>query len=180
MSTADHLLLILHVGFAIFTLGPLTVATMSTPRYIRAGNAVVLRYLALTTRIYGLGSLGVFLFGLFLAQGKFDQFWLSASMTLFVVALVMLLILERDQRKVLSALDGVIGERAAERIAEKAPDQKPDTTLDKPGQKPSEEPVQPRRTETTLDTQGEQSRIAALSGIVAVIWLVILILMLWH
>src|SRR4051794_22167448 len=112
MSTADHLLLIIHVAFSIFTLGPLTAATMSTPRYIRANNAVVLRYLALTTRIYGIGTLGVFLFGLFLAKGKFNQFWLAASMTLFVVALVMLLILERDQRKVLSALEGVIGERA--------------------------------------------------------------------
>ena len=154
MSTADHLLLILHVGFAIFTLGPLTAATMSTPKYIRAGNAVVLRYLALTTRIYGLGTLGVFLFGLFLAKGKFDQFWLSASMTLFIVALVLLLILERDQRKVLSALDGAIGEQTAE---------------------PKKD-----RPENHLDTQAEQSRIASFSGIIALIWIVILILMVWH
>jgi heme exporter protein D len=152
MSTADHLLLIIHVGFSIFTLGPLTAATMSTPRYIRANNTVVLRYLALTTRIYGIGTLGVFLFGLFLAKGKFNQFWLAASMTLFVVALVMLLILERDQRKVLSALEGVISERA---------------TVEQ-GKKP------------TLDTEAEQSRIAAFSGIIALIWIVILILMIWH
>jgi hypothetical protein len=155
MSTADHLLLIIHVGFAIFTLGPLTVATMSTPRYIRAGNTVVLRYLALTTRIYGLGTLGVFLFGLFLANGKFDSFWLDASITLFVVALVMLLVLERDQRKVLSALEGVISEQ---------------TTAEKGTE----------RAETTLDTEAEQSRIAAFSGIIALIWIVILIMMLWH
>ena len=153
MSTADHLLLIIHVGFAIFTLGPLTVATMSTPRYIRAGNTVVLRYLALTTRIYGLGTLGVLLFGLFLSKGKFDQFWLAASITLFIVALVMLLVLERDQRKVLSALEVVISEQAT---------------------------TEKKRAETTLDTEAEQSRIAAFSGIIALIWIVILILMLWH
>jgi hypothetical protein len=152
MSTADHLLLIIHVGFAIFTLGPLTAATMSTPRYIRAGNTVVLRYLALTTRIYGLGTLGVLLFGLFLSKGKFDQFWLAASITLFIVALVMLLILERDQRKVLSAMEAVISEQA-----------------DK-GTKRAQ----------ALDTEAEQSRIAAFSGIIAAIWVVILILMLWH
>ena len=153
MSTADHLLNIIHVGFAIFTLGPLTAATMSTPRYIRAGNAVVLRYLALTTRIYGLGTLGVLLFGLFLSKGKFDQFWLAASITLFIVALVMLLVLERDQRKVLSALEAVISEQTDKGT---------------------------KRAETTLDTEAEQSRIAAFSGIVALIWVVILILMLWH
>jgi hypothetical protein len=159
MSTADHLLLIIHVGFAIFTLGPLTAATMSTPRYIRAGNTVVLRYLALTTRIYGLGTLGVFLFGLFLAHGRFDSFWLAASTTLFVVALVMLLVLERDQRKVLSALEAVISEQAV---------------VEKNTEKNTERP------ETSVDTEVERNRIASFSGIIALIWIVILIMMLWH
>ena len=53
MSTSDRLLLFLHIGFAIFTLGPLTAATMSTPRYIRKRNVVVVRYLHRATRIYG-------------------------------------------------------------------------------------------------------------------------------
>src|SRR4051812_15480982 len=143
MSTADHLLLIIHVGFAIFTLGPLTAATMSTPRYIRAGNTVVLRYLALTTRIYGLGTLGVFLFGLFLAHGKFDSFWLAASTTLFIVALVMLLVLERDQRKVLSALEAAISERA---VVEKNPEKNPEKSTERP--------------ETSVNTEVERNRIA--------------------
>lgn len=153
MSTADRILLILHVGFAIFTLGPLTAATMSTPRYIRARNTAVLRYLRLVTRIYGVGALGVFLFGLFLAEGQFDQVWLSASMTLFIVAAVLLVVIERDQRKAISKLSGGShhGKKQTEGDAE-----------------------------LLVDTRAEQSRVAALSGIVAVLWLVILVLMFWH
>ncbi|GAA2723625.1 hypothetical protein [Actinocorallia aurantiaca] len=155
MSTADRILLILHVGFAIFTLGPLTAATMSTPRYIRARNTEVLRYLRLVTRIYGVGALGVFLFGLFLAEGQFDQVWLSASMTLFIVAVVLLVVIERDQRKAISKLSG-------------------GSHHGKPG-KPAKGDA-----ELLVDTRAEQSRVAALSGIVAVLWLVILVLMFWH
>src|SRR6266705_3148063 len=36
MSFTDRLVLWLHIGFAIFALGPVTVAILSTPRYIRA------------------------------------------------------------------------------------------------------------------------------------------------
>ena len=151
MSTADRILLILHVGFAIFTLGPLTAATMSTPRYIRAGNVQVLRYLRLTTRIYGLGSLGIFLFGLFLAGGRFAEFWLSASMTLFIVAFVLLLLIERDQGKALSKLSK-------------------EAHAEKPRHGGAEAP----------DTRAEQSRIAALAGITALLWVVILVLMFWN
>src|SRR5881394_2890648 len=61
MSGAHRLLLILHIGFAIFTLGPLTAATMATPRYIRRGDVAVLRYLRRSTQLYGLLSLGVIL-----------------------------------------------------------------------------------------------------------------------
>src|SRR5919198_2671561 len=104
MSSSDRLLLILHVGFAIFTLGPLTAATMASPRYIRRHDVAVLRYLTRVTRIYGLAALGIFLFGLFLAHGDLARVWLSASMTLFVVALALLVLVERDQRRALHAL----------------------------------------------------------------------------
>src|ERR671915_249976 len=99
MSSSDRLLLILHIGFAIFTLGPLTTATMATPRYIRRHDVAVLRYLTRATRIYGLGTLGIFLFGLFLANGDLARVWLSASMTLFVVAFVLLVLIEREPRR---------------------------------------------------------------------------------
>src|ERR671936_421922 len=101
MSSGDRLLLILHIGFAIFALGPITAATMSTPRYIRNANASVVRFLNRTTRIYGLLTLGILLFGILLAHGKFNQVWLTVSLTLFIVAIVLLLIVARDQRKAL-------------------------------------------------------------------------------
>lgn len=112
MSTSDRILLILHIGFAIFTLGPLTAATMSTPRYIRRRNVTVVRYLHRTTQIYGLGTLGIFLIGLGLAKGDLAEAWLTVSMTLFVVALVLLLIVERDQRKAVHLLEVAAAEAA--------------------------------------------------------------------
>jgi hypothetical protein len=68
MSFTDRLMVWFHIGFVIFTIGPVTIATMSTPRYIRARNVGVLRYLSLMTRIFGAGSLGVLLFGIIAAQ----------------------------------------------------------------------------------------------------------------
>ncbi|MFD0685096.1 hypothetical protein [Actinomadura fibrosa] len=193
MSTSDRLLLLLHIGFAIFTLGPLTAATMSTPRYIRKGNVVVLRYLNRTTQIYGLATLGIFLFGLFLAKGDFSRVWLTASMTLFIVALVLLLIVERDQRKAAHLLEGaakeaaahatvpsrpadvpVEGEAAAAEGAEPGPPAEPAR-----GQDAAAEPV------SVVARSGEiaaveRGRIAVMSGVVALIWLVILVLMVWN
>lgn len=101
----DQLLLWLHIAVAIFTLGPVTAATMATPRAIRSGEVTVLRFLHRMTRLYGALSLLVFGFGLALARSRFDEFWVSASMTLFVVALALLFaIVEPDQRKALRRL----------------------------------------------------------------------------
>ncbi|GAA4106464.1 hypothetical protein [Actinomadura miaoliensis] len=180
MSTTDRLLLFLHIGFAIFTLGPLTAATMASPRYIRKGNVVVLRYLTRVTRIYGLGTLGIFLFGLFLAKGRFNQMWLSASMTLFVVALALLVLVERDQRKAAHALELAAAE-AARPVEAAQPGPAP------AGKEPAaaegeQEPARPAAAAATFEdvAQVERGRIAAISGVVAVIWLVILVLMIWY
>ncbi|MFD0901628.1 hypothetical protein [Actinomadura sediminis] len=174
MSTSDHLLLILHIGFAIFTLGPLTAATMSTPRYIRKRNTSVVRYLNRTTQIYGVACLGVFLFGMFLASGRFDQMWLSASMTLFIVALVLLLIVDRDQRRAVHLLE-TAGAAAAEAAGggEAAADAK--AGHDEDGRAEAA-PAAPAGDVA----QVERGRIAALSGVIALIWLVILVLMVWN
>ena len=59
MSFTDRLVLWLHIGFAIFTIGPVTVAIMSTPRYVRTRNLIVVRYLYRSTRVFALMSLGV-------------------------------------------------------------------------------------------------------------------------
>jgi hypothetical protein len=116
MSFGDHVILWLHVTAAIFTIGPGTAAIMSTPRYIRKRNPVVVGYLFRTTRIYSVAALLTLIFGLILAgmTHKFSQWWISASLTLFVVAFVLLVIILRDQRKALTALDAAEGAAVAD------------------------------------------------------------------
>ena len=111
MSFGDRAILWLHITAAIFTIGPGTAAIMSTPRYIRARNPVVVGYLLRTTRIYSVGALLVLVFGLVLTgmTHKFSQWWISVSLTLFVVAVVLLVIILRYQRKALSALSSAEG-----------------------------------------------------------------------
>ena len=179
MSTADHLLLFLHIGFAIFTLGPLTAATMSTPRYIRKRNVVVVRYLHRATQIYGVASLGIFLFGLLLAQGNLAEAWLSVSMTLFVVGLVLLLIVERDQRKAAHLLEvAAESERAAGSASGDAAGEKGGAGADDGRRKDREDGTGGRPADDVA--QVERGRIAAIAGVVALIWLVVLLLMVWN
>ena len=187
MSSGDRLLLILHIGFAIFALGPITAATMATPRYIRRGEASVVRYLNRATRVYGLLTLGIFLFGLLLAHWKLNQAYLSASMTLFIVAFVLLLIVERDQRKALHKIEAVAERRGAP--AEAEPPTAPPTTA------PTDKPVagaptdaddtktpapEPKPAPAAEPARVETGRIATISGVVALIWIVILVLMVWN
>jgi hypothetical protein len=106
MSAIERLVLWLHVAFVIFTIGPVTIAIMSSPRAIRTRNAVVLQHLLVMTRIFGTASLGVLVFGIILGQQRkeLSQAWLTVSTTLFVVALVLLVLIMRDQRRALTAL----------------------------------------------------------------------------
>ncbi|MEZ7127888.1 hypothetical protein ACBR40_21410 [Nonomuraea sp. AD125B] len=139
MST---LLLWLHVGFAIFTVGPVTAATMAAPRLIRTKNVPALQNIQRLTRVYSIGTLGVFVFGLVLGivmgGGVLGKWYMTASMTLFIVAAVLLVLIDRDLRAAVHALS-------------------------------SENPAD--------DAKVQNGRIAAISGIVSVIWLVILFLM---
>ncbi|MCW2946462.1 MAG: hypothetical protein JWR24_3179 [Actinoallomurus sp.] len=190
MSSADRLLMTLHVGFAIFALGPITAATMATPRYIRRGDARVVRYLNRATRIYGLLTLGIFLFGLLLAHGQFNKVWLSASMTLFIVAVALLLIVERDQRKALHKIELAAAERRPvppkTSPAEAAPAEAPRTEepaneeraeAEAPAPEPAPAPAAARDRDLA---KVETGRIATLSGVVTLIWIVILVLMVWN
>jgi uncharacterized membrane protein len=184
MSTSDRLLLFLHIGFAIFTLGPLTAATMSTPRYIRKRNVVVVRYLHRTTQIYGVATLGIFLFGLALAKGDAAEVWLTVSMTLFVVALVLLVIVERDQRRAAHLLEVAAAEEAAvpapaRPAAAKAEGEDGDQAEAKAEDGEDEPAARPAAAGAEI-AQVERGRLAAMSGVVALIWLVILVLMVWN
>jgi hypothetical protein len=139
MSSSDKILLWCHIAAVMFLLGPLTIATTTTPRYIRNKDLAVLRYLHRTARIFGFGSVLVLLFGLGIAHKNISKPWLTISMTLFIIGLAMLLfVVEPDTRKAITAIEA--GESA--------------------------------------DVQ--RGRIVAISSIVAVLWLVVLALMVWH
>jgi Predicted integral membrane protein (DUF2269) len=195
MSFTDRLVLWLHIGFAIFTIGPITVAIMSTPRYIRQRNLVVLKYLYRTTRLYSVISLGVLIAGLILAQLKKDlaKPWLTASMTLFVVTLVLLVLILRDQHRAIAALEDAEAdaeEAAAARAAAvaSAPEGEPAAAgaagagvppgAAGEGADPVQLPGNPPAAGTHL-AHVERGRIASMGGVTALIWLVILILMVW-
>ena len=106
MSFADRLVLWLHIGFAIFAIGPVALAISSTPRCIRRRDVPVLRYLTRITMIFTAGSLLVLVFGVVLGQldHDFSRPWLTVAMTLFVVAIVLLVLIVRDQRRAIKAL----------------------------------------------------------------------------
>jgi hypothetical protein len=214
LSFTDRLILWLHIAFVIFTIGPLTVAIMSTPRYIRARNLTVVRYLYRTTRIFVLISLFVLVFGIVLAQqlNDFAKPWLTISMTLFVVAIVLLVIVLRDQRKSIGALEtaeaadalppgatlaavtgaagapvtgpagAAVTEPAGAAVTEPAGAPALDASPEAAGDAhASGQPAgvaagaQARHVATV-----ERGRITTLGAVVAVDWLVILVLMIWH
>ncbi|HEX9359492.1 MAG TPA: hypothetical protein VF933_37475 [Streptosporangiaceae bacterium] len=211
MSFTDRLLLWFHIGFVIFAIGPVTIATMSTPRYIRARNVGVLRYLSRMTRIFGAASLGVLVFGIIAGQSlhEMSKTWVTTSMTLFVVALVLLVLIMRDQHKAIVAVEASLaaapgapavaasapggGSAAAGEAGAPAtaPGGAGDATVPA-GAEPTAADVEPAPAEaepppaaTTSAAPAhvatvERGRIASLAGVVSLIWLVILVLMVWN
>jgi hypothetical protein len=190
MSFTDRLLLWFHIGFVIFAIGPVTIAIMSTPRYIRARNVGVLRYLSRMTRIFGAASLGVLLFGIIAGQSLHDmtKTWVTASMTLFVVALVLLVLIMRDQHKAIAAVEGSLAAAGAEPAVAGPAAPAADAA---PGAEPTAADVEPAPAEAQTATATataarvematvERGRIASLAGVVSIIWLVILVLMVWR
>jgi hypothetical protein len=136
-------------------------------------------------------SLGVLVFGVWLAQIKkdFSRPWLTASLTLFVVAIVLLVLIMRDQSRALSALElaaaaeapaagtapaaaGVVPVPAEERAAdaEAATDAEP-VAANLPGS---------RGAPALQIASVERGRIATMGGVVGLLYLVILVLMVWN
>jgi len=173
-SFADRLWIWLHMAFVIFTIGPVTIAILSSPRYIRKRNAPLLRYMLRTTRIFGTASLGVLAFGIVAAQSldKLSDAWITTAMTLFVVSLVLLVLIMRDQRRAVAALEKA-SEREALATANTAPATQ-DGRHDTPDAQASS--VSSAAHVATV----ERGRLASLGGIVTLIWLVILVLMIWN
>ena len=189
MSFGDHAVLWLHVTAAIFTIGPGTAAIMSTPHYIRKQNPVVVGYLLRSTRIYSFASLLTLVFGLILTgmTHKFSQWWISVSLTLFVVAFVLLVFIMRDQRKALAALNAAEGAAVAERVGVSTRSQAATETTAEAAAAGDVRPAArtghhaPATADDLRVTAAvERGRIASLGGLTALIWLVILVLMVWH
>jgi Ca2+/Na+ antiporter len=198
MSFADRAVLWLHLVAAIFTIGPGTAAIMSTPRYIRRQNTVLVGYLYRTTRIYSIAALLTLVFGAVLAgmTHKFSQWWISVSLTLFVVAFVLLVLIMRDQRTAVTALttaDDTVAAgrsdtvRSAEVVpADEAASEGPGTEA-AGGDQPATTVASDAQPAAATDPRTglrlaavERGRIASMGGITALIWLVILVLMVWH
>ena len=178
-SFPDRLWVWLHVAFVIFTIGPVAIAILSTPRYIRTRNVAVLRYMLRTTRIFGTASLGVLAFGIVAAQSlhKLQSSWITTAMTLFVVSLVLLVLIMRDQRRAVVELETASEREAlttANPVGAKGTAPAEDGHHDAPDAQaiPVATPVHAASV--------ERGRIASLAGIVTLIWLVILVLMIWN
>ena len=181
-SFTDRLMIWLHVAFVIFTIGPVTIATLSSPRYIRTRNVAVLRYMLRTTRIFGFASLGVLAFGIAAGQAlhELSAPWITTAMTLFVVSFVLLLLIMRDQRRAIAALESMARQLAAP--APSVPDDEP--SRDRSGQDEEQTASSPRPAATAVAeahiASVERGRIASLGGVVSLIWLAILVLMVWN
>ncbi|HXT93713.1 MAG TPA: DUF2269 family protein [Trebonia sp.] len=176
MSFSDRAIVWLHIVAAVFAIGPGTAAILATPRYIRKRNMVVLRYLCRTTEIYAVASVLVLIFGLIAAQllKDFSKPWLSASITLYVVAAVLLVLIMRDQRKAMTAL-------AAAEVPANATGRSDDRDEEAADPQPADggQPGTAGAAAELKLAQVERGRIASMSGIVALIWLAILVLMVW-
>ena len=191
MSFGDHAILWLHITAAVFTIGPGTAAIMSTPRYIRTQNSVVVGYLFRTTRIYSFASLLILIFGLILTgmTHKFSQWWITVSLTLFVVAFILLMMILRDQRRALTALDAAAGAAVADAV-EDIPAPAPAGAVPALAVADADKPAvtagtRPAATTTAVAADVrlaavERGRIASIGGVTTLIWLVILVLMVWH
>ena len=180
-SFPDRLWIWLHVAFVIFTIGPVAIAILSTPRYIKTRNVAVLRYMLRTTRIFGAASLGVLVLGIVAAQSlhKLESSWVTTAMTLFVVSLVLLVLIMRDQRRAVVALE-TASEREALTTANPAGPKgaKPAAAQDGHDDAPDARAVPVVAPAHAASV--ERGRIASLAGIVTLIWLVILVLMIWN
>jgi hypothetical protein len=180
MSFSDHAILWLHITAAVFTIGPGTAAIMSTPRYIRKRNTLVVGYLYRTTRIYSIAALLTLVFGLVATaqQHDFSKWWISASLTLFIIAFVLLLLVMRDQRTAHKAL------AEAEGVAEGAGDSgtRSDDNEEQAGEAAASGDAKPAPAAAVdLKIAAVQiSRIASIGGVTALIWLAILALMVFN
>jgi len=114
-------------------------------------------------------------------MSDFSKPWLTVSLTLFVVALALLVLILRDQHRAITAIqeaEATAEEAAAQTAAGQAA---PQPGADPAGQDSgaAQLPGDPPAAGVHL-AHVERGRIASLGGVVSVIYLVILVLMVWN
>jgi len=162
----------LHVVAAVFVIGPLVALPNVGLRGIRTGRVDLVRDAARLTTVYGLASLVVFGLGLAVVPTRperytFGSVWVTASITLYLVALlVTLLVLAPALNKAVSLLGAgtLVDDHARDKPAE--PELRVTAT------------AQDLQTKARIDAV--RGRVAASGGIVALLFLVITVLMVWQ
>lgn len=123
---AYAVVLVLHLLTALFVVGPLAVAAVTSPRLARAGQLDALRTAQRTTRLYALTSLVVVLLGTAMIglgdtgeAWELSQLWVSASYALWIiaVALTLGLVVPAQQQAVKALESGGDAGGAAGRMA---------------------------------------------------------------
>jgi len=109
----EILLSILHVGTAVFIVGPMAILPMTGLRALRAGNAAQVRTLATSTMVFSWLSLLTFLFG-FGVMGMADKKyglsfmtpWILWSIILYAIAfLLSIFVVVPQMKKAAAAID---------------------------------------------------------------------------
>lgn len=97
LSAMHTFLVLLHVLAAVFLIGPLVMAPMYGLRALRLGDAGGVHNAARQTMLYGLLSLVVFAFGTLAVATTdedytFGSVWVTVSMTLYILTLLLVLL----------------------------------------------------------------------------------------
>jgi CDP-diglyceride synthetase len=122
MTFGDRVLLYLHVVLVIFTVGPVTVAIMAAPRTIKSTDQKAIHTQFRITQIYGAGTLLAAIIGGVLAGVRHESSkpWVIISMTLYVVALVIIVLIMREQRRAIAGLDPEVKKPTSDATAARA------------------------------------------------------------
>ncbi|HEV7825380.1 MAG TPA: DUF2269 family protein [Mycobacteriales bacterium] len=168
----------LHVIAAVFLIGPLVLVPMTGLRAIRLGDLGAVRNAARQTTLYGLLSLLVFGLGLAVVPTEPEHYdfatpWVTISMTLFIVALALILgVAAPALSKAASLLESRTADPARTAAATPAADQAAgDAAADT-----VPAPATPAAiTDPQLDSA--RGRVAASSGVASLLVLVITVFM---
>lgn len=211
------LLVTLHVVFVVFVIGPQVMWPMTGLRAIRTGDAKLTRLAARQTMAYAGASLLVFGFGVAAVpfesrkadpEYDFASPWLTISMTLYVIGVLLIVLLVAPALSKAAHLlaEPAISAEPAGKAVEKAAEPKPsltkadaedesdddaedtdsagDAEADKPGDDEPKNEAE-HRSEAGVERSGTgatsvavlRSRVAAIGGIVSLLYLAIAVLM---